>query len=199
MLNPGRSDIDTQAEHQPLKQRRHHLIQTEEEDEDDRRDHEVDQDRAQPTLTRQRNQRDDGQNAGKRGARHAKRVRFRLADQPFAHAPHGFFQRPNPHGDQQARQADRQERRLPGLQTQRSGGDIGVPLVPGLHHRAAEEQTDASADVDAAGVDGEHRRPQSRGEVVRQHGERSRRCARLAHPDAEAAGGQCKVVFGEAR
>ena len=108
----------------------------------------------------------------------------------FAHAPHWLPQRPHPEGHQQARQPHGQERRLPALQAEGSEGGFRVQAFPAIDHCRAKEQAHPGADVNAAGVDGQHRGPHLGGKVVGQHGEGGRGGAGLADAHAEAVGGQ---------
>ena len=107
-------------------------------------------------------------------------------DDTLALTAPGLLEGPHPERHDHAGQPDGEERRLPGLQPEGRRGRVREHGVPAVDDRATEEQADTGADVDARGIDGQHRRPPLRGEVVRQHGERGRRGAGFTHADADA-------------
>ena len=119
--------------------------------------------------------------------------------QPFAQAPDGLAQCRHPDRHDDPRYSDGEIRSLPTLQAERREGRIGIGGIPGTHDPPAEEDPDASTDVDPARIDGQdggaHRGP----EVVGQHRERRRRCAGLADADPDAVGRQRREAAGGAR
>ena len=126
-------------------------------------------------------------------------MRLRLDHQAFAGAPYRFAQGPHPDGDQQAGQPHCEERGLPALEAEGRQRGIGKGVLPGIDDHAAEEQANARADVNAARIDRQHRRPDLGREVVGQHRERGGRSAGLADADPEAVGRQRREAARRSR
>ena len=104
-----------------------------------------------------------------------------------------LLQRRHPQGEEQAGETDGEERRLPADQPERPAA--GEVRVPRLDDDGADQQRDAAAEVEAARINRQRRRPPLAREPVGQHRERRRTRRCLADADADA----CRAQLDEAR
>ena len=131
-------------------------------------------------------------------AEDAERMRLGRDGQGVHRAAHRLAQRAHPEREQQAGQADDEERDLPAGEPERRGR-VRERRVPAADDLSADREAEARAEIDAARVEREHRRAARGGEVVREQRERGGRRAGFADADGDARRGEFAEVARESR
>ena len=141
----------------------------------------------------QRERRDDARQLGEELR---PRRGFGRAQYALGHAAQRLAQGEHPQRQQQPRQADGEESRLPADEAE--GAAARKRAVPALHDDAADEQRQAAADVEPARIDGERGGALLLREIVRDDREGAGTRRRLADADADARRGELAEVLREA-
>ena len=186
-LRPREDGIEARGERDPLRGI------PEEAGEDPREAREAAERRDVPEDAR-RSRAGRGEREEREGRKHGRglaqeRPHGRRRERRVRRGARGLLQAPHPRGEDEARQADGEERGLPAAQAERARArrERGVPAVD---DEAPDPEAETRAEVDAARVEPEHRGALLLREPVREERVRRGRRARLADADAHAREGE---------
>ena len=184
--DPREGGVDPQRERAPLRQIAGHAHEHDADRGDRAGDCEIARDRARArSLAHEVPEREGGQHGAELAQEGAKRVRIGGRGEAVGPAAHRLAQRAHPDREQQPREADEEVGGLPALEAEGRGARR-EGCVPAVDDLSADHQPETAAEVDAARVDGEHRRAAARGKRIGEHREGRRRGAGFADPDADA-------------